>query len=83
MAQQQQQQVTGINWGVVAIYSAVALGLGAGVFLYFKLCRYYFTSYSTILYNVLNISYFLILHLYYIILIVYYLFYYTSILCLY
>ena len=39
MAQQQQQQVTGINWGVVAIYSAVALGLGAGVFLYFKFIR--------------------------------------------
>ena len=36
---QQQQQVGVINWGVVAIYSAVALGLGAGVFLYFKFIR--------------------------------------------
>jgi hypothetical protein len=37
--QQQQQQVGGINWGVVAIYTAVAIGLGTGVFLYFKLIR--------------------------------------------
>jgi hypothetical protein len=36
---QQQQQGGGVNWAVVAIYSAVALGLGAGVFVYFKYIR--------------------------------------------
>lgn len=35
----QQQQGVGINWAVVAIYSSIAVALGAGAFVYFKYIR--------------------------------------------
>jgi len=35
----QQQQGGGINWAVVAIYSSIAVALGAGAFVYFKYIR--------------------------------------------